>query len=161
MLTTCLKSSPAAPSTLFRLARVCFVCSRMSGLTTSRVFGSSGPWPETNSRLPARIACASGEGVPLSVKPVVGAACDVTICLGMLLDGRLDLGRYRHRLQSARIVRPRPRPDADLVTLDRALARVEDRMADLEGLVVPLGDPAFDDDLVAELRGAQKLRLGL
>src|SRR5205814_5027741 len=60
----------------------CRVCSRMSALTTSRVFGSSGPWPDTKSRLPARIAWASGEGVPLSVNPVVGAPGELMIRLG-------------------------------------------------------------------------------
>jgi len=34
-------------------------------------------------------------------------------------------------------------------------------VADLEGLVVPLGDPALDDDLVAELGGREEFRLGL
>src|SRR5258706_366861 len=48
MFTTCVKSSPAAARTLFRFVRVCLVCSRTSALTTSLVFGSSGPCPDTD-----------------------------------------------------------------------------------------------------------------
>jgi hypothetical protein len=55
----------------------------MSPATTSRVAGSSGPWPETNSMLPCRIACTIGGGLDVSVNPVVGADADWMICLGM------------------------------------------------------------------------------
>src|SRR5260370_3466653 len=162
MFTTCAKSSPAAARTLLRFVRVCLVCSPISALTTSLVFGSSGPWPDTKSRFPARIAWASGEGVPLSVNPVVGALCEVMICLGIaLLERGLDLGRYRHRLQAVRVFGMAVRPDADLVTFDRAHAAVQHGVADLESLVVPLADAGLDHDLVAEPAGGEEARLGL
>ena len=83
MFTTLAIVAPAAARTLSRLARVRRVCSTMSGETTSRVSGSSGPWPETNSIAPQRTAWASGEGVALSVNPVVGARAEATISLGI------------------------------------------------------------------------------
>src|ERR1700685_3384237 len=84
MLTTFASVAPPAFSTLSRLSSVRRVCTSMSPSTTILVVGSSGPWPDTNSMLPKRIACAIGGGFCRSVKPVVGADADVTMGLGTL-----------------------------------------------------------------------------
>src|SRR5262249_6599916 len=77
------------------------------------------------------------------------------------VERRLDFGRYGDRLQASRIVGARRRPDAHLVAFDRALSAVQYCVADLEGLVVPLGDLALHDDLVAEFRRRQEIRFRL
>src|SRR5216683_6513569 len=78
-----------------------------------------------------------------------------------LLERRLDLGRYRHRLQAVRVFGMTVRPDADLVAFDRAHAAVHHGVADFEGLVVPFADLGLDHELVAEPAGREEARLGL
>src|SRR6187549_813382 len=111
MLTTLASVAPPASSTLSRLSSVRRVCTSISPSTTVLVEGSSGPWPDTNSMLPNRMACAIGGGFCRSVKPVVGALAEVTNCLGTLrfLSSR-RLGRLRQRVghhRAAFLARPR------------------------------------------------------
>src|SRR6266571_1306431 len=77
------------------------------------------------------------------------------------LERRPDLRRDRDRLEAVRFIRLPLRPDADLVAFDGAHAAVHHRVADLEGLVVPLADAGLDHDLVAEFAGREETRLGL
>ena len=48
------------------------------------VGGSSGPCPDTNIMFPHLMPWASGDGVALSLKPVVGAVAEVMICFGIV-----------------------------------------------------------------------------
>src|SRR5215470_186873 len=72
-LTTLASDVPAASSTLLTLSSVTRVCSARSSDTTCLVTGSSGPWPETNTKSPQRTPCAIGDSWP-SENPVFGAA---------------------------------------------------------------------------------------